>query len=389
MLIGLVGAPNKGKSTIFSALTLLDVPIADYPFTTIKPNHGITYATRVCVETELKVKCKPRDGLCLNGVRQLPVRLVDIAGLVPGANLGKGMGSQFLNDLVAADVLIQVIDASGKTDINGNPAQSEDPAEEVRMVRDEMAQWLSAIIQRHILTLRKRSDGIVALKEVLSSFNATSEQIKSSADAEQLSLATIAWDASSTLRFAHAFLKVNKPLIIAANKADLCDKKKLDELRDKLEGNVIVYCSGAIDLALRKAAHSGMIQYQSGDNTLSIKGTLSHEQESAINYMKKYVESRNGTGIQELVNAAVFTVANKIVVYPVENEHKYTDGNGNVLPDALLLTKGSTALDLARSVHTDIADHMLYAVDARSKNRMSKEQVLKDNDVVKIVSATK
>lgn len=193
MLIGLVGAPNKGKSTIFSALTLLDVPIADYPFTTIKPNHGITYATRVCVETELKVRCKPRDGLCLNGVRQLPVRLVDIAGLVPGANLGKGMGSQFLNDLVAADVLIQVIDASGKTDINGNPAQSEDPAEEVRMVRDEMAQWLSAIIQRHIPTLRKRSDGITALKEILSSFNATPEQIKSSADAEQLSLAAIAW----------------------------------------------------------------------------------------------------------------------------------------------------------------------------------------------------
>ncbi len=389
MLIGLVGAPNKGKSTIFSALTLLDVPIADYPFTTIKPNHGITYATRVCVETELKVRCKPRDGLCLNGVRQLPVRLVDIAGLVPGANLGKGMGSQFLNDLVAADVLIQVIDASGKTDINGNPAQSEDPAEEVRMVRDEMAQWLSAIIQRHIPTLRKRSDGITALKEILSSFNATPEQIKSSADAEQLSLAAIAWDASSTLRFAYAFLKVNKPLIIAANKADLCDKKRLDELRNKLEGHVVVDCSGAIDLALRKAAHSGMIQYQSGDNTLSIKGKLSREQESAINYMKKYVESRNGTGIQELVNAAVFTVANKIVVYPVENEHKYTDGNGNVLPDALLLTKGSTALDLARSVHTDIADHMLYAVDARSKNRMSKEQVLKDNDVVKIVSATK
>ena len=389
MMIGIVGAPNKGKSTIFAALTMQDVAIADYPFTTIKPNLGVTYASRECVEKELGVKCKPRNGLCKNGSRQIPVNVVDIAGLVPGASTGKGMGNQFLNDLSAADVLIQVIDASGKTDIHGNPSASSDPSEEVRMLLEEMALWLSGILSRHMPALSKKKDGVQALRDVLSSFNASEQQIRAALKASSLPDLSISWDNDATTMFSREFLKLNKHVIVAANKLDMCPQGTTDTIRRKLSGYTVVGCSGAIELALRKAAKSGAINYLSGSNTVEIKGSVSGEQEKALDYMSEYIKKNSGTGIQELVNEAVFEVAGKIVAYPVENENKYTDHSGNVLPDALLLDKGSTTMDLARVIHTDIADHMLYAIDARTKGRLGKDHTLKDNDVVKIVSAAR
>ncbi len=389
MMIGLVGAPNKGKSTIFSALTMLDVQIADYPFTTIKPNLGVTYATRQCVEKELGVKCRPRNGLCTNGIRQIPVNVVDIAGLVPGASIGKGMGNQFLNDMSMADVLVQVIDASGKTDMHGNASDSSDPAEEVTMLLDEMAQWLSTILERHMPGLSKKADGVHAVMDVLSSFNASEEQIKSAIRNANISDAYVSWGQESRMKFSIEFLRLNKPIIVAANKLDLCPAGTLERIKKKLPDYKVVGCSGAVDLAVRKAAKAGAIRYRSDEASFDTIGSVSEDQRKALDYMSEYLRKNKGTGVQELVNTAVFGTAMKIVVYPVENENKYTDHFGNVLPDALLLGNGSTALDMARVIHTDIAEHMLYAVDARTKNRLAKEYVLNDNDVIRIVSAAK
>ncbi len=388
-MIGLVGAPNKGKSTIFSALTMLSVAIADYPFTTIKPNLGVTYATKQCVEKELGVKCKPRNGLCEDGIRQLPVNVVDIAGLVPGASIGKGMGNQFLNDLSSADVLIQVIDASGKTDMQGNASDSSDPAEEVRMLSDEMSLWLSGILSRHMPALSKKKDGVQALMEVLSSFSVSDRQISAALKAANLTDSYISWDGEATKKFSSEFLRLNKHVIIAANKLDMCPDGTLGALRKKLPNYTVVGCSGAIELALKKAANSGVIKYVKGGNDIEITGNVSAEQKKALSYMHEYIKKNNGTGIQELINESVFAVAGKIVTYPVENENKYTDHFGNTLPDALLLDTGSTTMDMARAIHTDLAEHMLYAIDARSKGRLGKDHVLKDNDVIKIVSAAR
>ena len=260
MLVGIIGAPNKGKSTIFSALTMADAEIADYPFTTIRPNVGVGYVTKECVHKELGVACTPRNSACRNGIRMIPVNITDVAGLVPGAHLGRGMGNQFLNDLAGADALIQVVDISGGTDAEGKPCEGCDPSLDVAMIKDELAEWLSGIIIGHLPQLSKRQDGAKALEELLSGFRATKEQISSAAGKGALTLSCINWSRASAKAFASMLLDLNKPIVIAANKLDKGTDAKLSELRAKLSPSIVIGCSGAIELALRKAAKGNVIR---------------------------------------------------------------------------------------------------------------------------------
>ncbi len=389
MIIGLVGAPNKGKSTIFSAMTQQEVPIADYAFTTINPNLGVAYVARKCVETELGVKCKPRTAMCRNGTRYMPVNVIDVAGLVPGAHLGKGMGNQFLNDLVSADALVQVVDISGTTDVNGLSAEGSDPAVDVEMVRKELAQWLAGIILRHMADLSRRQDGSAALHELLSGFKATVREIEDAGNKSYLPMSNINWTAQEAVKFSEALLRTNKPMVVAANKMDRGSAEALDALRKRLAGTEVIECSGAIELALVKAAKSGVIEYDRYSNEIKVNASASAEQAKAIAYMEGYVKRHAGTGVQRLLDTAVFGLLGNIVVYPVEDETHYTDHFGNVLPDALLMRSGSTAYDLAEKIHSELAKRMKYAVDVKRKMRVQKEYVLKDGDVIKIVSTAK
>jgi ribosome-binding ATPase len=389
MLVGIIGAPNKGKSTIFSAITMVDAEIANYPFTTIKPNFGVAYITKPCVERELGVKCKPRNSLCTNGIRQIPVNITDVAGLVPDSHLGKGMGNQFLNDLASASALIQVVDLSGKTDMQGDACERSDPAEEVVAIKKEIALWLAGIVQRHVRAIQKRTDGEVALSEILTGFNISVDQIKKAAELSYLNTTNINWKEDDSYRFADTLLAINKPTVIAANKLDKSGPGALDDLKEKLKGYEVIGCSGAIELALRKAANSGVIEYVPGSNTFTVKKEISGDQKHALDYMADFIKKNNGTGVQTIINKIVFDVLGEIVVYPVEDESKYTDHFGNVLPDALLVKKGSKAKDVAGIIHTDLAKNMLYAIDVKKKLRIAKDYVINDDDVIKIVSAAK
>jgi ribosome-binding ATPase YchF (GTP1/OBG family) len=332
VIIGLVGAPNKGKSTLFSAMTLNEVQIADYPFTTINPNKGVAYATKKCVHQELRAGCSKKNPQCIDGTRLLPINVTDVAGLVEGAAEGKGMGNQFMNDLANADCLIIVTDASGRTDPSGSKTVGADPVVDVRMVKQEISKWIS----------------------------------------------------SRTVQ------KSDKKVFIAANKYDVAgSEKNVDALKKEFGEDSVIGCSGAMELALRKAAKQGLIDYMPGARDFKwLKEDPSKERQEALKYMQNFIREK-GTNVQELLNKAAFELLDLIVVYPVEDENKWSDHSGNVLPDAVLLKRGSTALQLAEKIHTDIAKGMLYAVNARTKMRVSKDYVLKDNDVIKIVSTAK
>ena len=389
MLVGIVGAPNKGKSTLFSAMTMSDVAIADYPFTTIDPNLGVSYATKECVEKSLGVKCKPRNSLCVDGIRKLPVNLVDVAGLVEGAHEGKGMGNQFLNDLAASDALLMVVDASGRTDPSGNRSESSNPADDVKMVMSELTEWLSSIIKRHMNVISKAADGIEALQQVLTGLKVSREGIEKAAGQAYLTTQRINWKDKDITAFSEALIRNTKPVLIIANKADVKGaEKNIDALKREFGADSVIGCSAAIELALKKAESKGIISYAPGARDFKILKEISKEQSDALSYMLGFVKA-NGTGVQDVLNRVVFKLLDNIVVYPVEDESKYTDHFGNVLPDAILIKRGSKAIDLAAKIHTDLAKGMLYAIDARSKMRLGKDYVLNDNDVIKIVSAAK
>ena len=150
MQIGLIGKPSSGKSSFFKAATMLDVPISSRPFTTIKPNIGIGYVTVDCVEKEYRVKCNPNHGKCENGRRYIPVKLWDVAGIVPDAHLGKGLGLQFLDDIRQSSAMIHIVDVSGTTDEEGNVTINHDPIKDVKFVEEELDAWFVGIVRKAV-----------------------------------------------------------------------------------------------------------------------------------------------------------------------------------------------------------------------------------------------
>ncbi len=390
MLVGIIGAPNKGKSTLFSAITGIDAKAANYPFTTIDPNKGIAYATTECAEKRINKKCKPRNSLCDNGTRLISINVIDVAGLVPGAHEGKGMGNQFLNDLSSADAFIIVVDASGKTDAYGNNGVG-NPSDDLDTIMDELTDWIAGIIKRHMHSLSRVDSGVDGLANVLTGFNVDKIAIEDAIAKLGLTSSRISWSDDEINAFSRKAVLGSKRFIIAANKSDDPESKgNLGPLKEKAKalGIDMVACSAAIELALNKAKGLGMVDYRPWKNGFNVIGEPKEEQKKALEYMKSFI-SENGTGVQELINRLVFKTMRQIVVYPVEDENKYTDSFGNVLPDAIMLEQGSTAHDLAMRIHTDIANGMLYAIDAMSKMRLAKDYVLKDSDIIKIVSTAK
>jgi len=88
----------------------------------------------------------------------------------------------------------------------------------------------------------------------------------------------------------------------------------------------------------------------------------------------------------DILGEIIEKILKLIVVYPVYDDSTWTDKEGNVLPDAFLMQAGSTPLDLAYMVHTDIGEGFIRAIDCKSKMVIGKEHPLKDGDVVRIIS---
>ncbi len=396
MLIGLIGKANVGKSTFFSASTDSIVNIANYPFTTVKPNLGICHVRTKCVCTEFGVKDNPIHSICIDGIRFIPIQIIDVAGLVPGAHEGKGLGNKFLDDARQADALIHVIDISGSTNSEGKPLTpgTGNPLEDIVFVEEEFDLWLVSIIKRDWDNLRELdSSGLNTtqiLKKRLSGFGITESAIYKVLNKLNLLNKKIrSWTEQEIFDFCQNTRRIVKPVVIAANKADvLTSQNYLEQIMEKYTH--VIPCTSELEMLLRKAAKNGFVHYLPGDDSFEIKGStpLSEKQKHALQIVSNFIKEHGSTGVQEILDVACFDLLRKIVVYPVEDESKLTDKKGNIFPEAYLLDEESTAKDLAHVIHDELGKGFLFAIDVRTKRRLGADHKLKNNDVIKIVSAT-
>jgi len=385
MFIGLVGKPNAGKSTLFNALTHGHAQVAAYPFTTINPNQGVGFATVDCACKALGVKCSPRVGSCVDGVRRVPVNFVDVAGLVPGASEGKGRGNQFLNDLVAADALIVVVDASGSTDEEGNPAQGFDVTRDVSFIEEELFKWVRGILHKNVQKAKGKK--FSELVQYLTGIKVNEQAFRSSVSRLGIDENLDHWTRDQLDKIAAELIRTTKPSAVAANKMDLpASLENLAKLREKFPQKTIVGVAADFELALNYAAGKGLVSYD-GKDKITKAANLDERASKALDRIISFVSQNGGTGVPKLVNEVVFNLLGHIVVYPVEDESHYADHLGRVLPDAVLLPAGSTAHDLAGKIHTDLQKGFLHAVNAKTKMRMGADAKLHNGDIVKIVSS--
>ena len=420
--IGLVGKPNVGKSTFFSAATLAQVDIANYPFCTIDPNVGVAFveARLPCPCKELREKleadgrlepaadddprqgslCEPRTGSCVGHRRSVPVALVDVAGLVPGASEGRGRGNAFLSDLANCDVLIQVVDAAGSTDpegqFRGAAATTEEAVESVRaeieFLEHELDAWIGGLLEdgwnRGVRRVQAEGEkGLTSfVQERLSGLGATSARVAQGMlnfnAVHESDQQPWDWDTASLHLLGKCMRTQLFPIVYAANKMDIAPPGVLDLFSDR----TMVACMADMELALRRAASSGLIDYQSGSSTFELQkdAALNDAQKKALAHMNERLQSANGTGLAKLLDEVLFDQLNHIVVYPVQDETHWVDGDGRVLPDALVVPVGLHAKALAGRVHTDLEAGFIRGVDGRTRRVVGADHEMSDGDVLKI-----
>ncbi len=397
MQIGIVGKPNVGKSTFFNAATDAHAEIANYPFTTIDANRGVMYVNKPCPCKEFNLKCTPHNSKCINGTRFVPIEAIDVAGLVPDAFKGRGLGNKFLDDLRQAHALIHIVDSSGGTDAEGNPCGigKYDPINDVDFLEKEINYWLMGIIKKDLESVARRCEVEgkkiePILAEKLTGLGIKEEHINSAIKALDLDKDKPSkWTEDELLKFSDYTRKTSKPMLIAFNKCDIASDDfiaKSEELLKK--GYLVVPTSAESELALTNAAKKELIDYKPGGNDFNIlkESELNEKQIKALDYIKGQVLKKFGsTGVQKCVEKAV-QMLDLIVVYPVEDETHLTDKEGRILPDAHFMKRGSTAKDLAYKVHTDLGDHFIRAIDARTHRIIGADHELKDGDVIRIVS---
>jgi ribosome-binding ATPase YchF (GTP1/OBG family) len=387
--IALAGKPNAGKSTFYKAATMADVDVGNYPFTTIDANRGVSHVRTDCPCLARDERCGDDD--CRAGKRYVPVELIDVAGLVPGAHEGRGLGNQFLDELTNADVILNVVDASGGTDAEGEPVETgtHDPVEDVDFIEAEMDLWLASIVDRNWESIERQSRSPdfaldEALEDMLAGVGASELDVARTLRELDYPADPIAWSDADREALASEIRQRTKPIVVVANKADIAPEGNVAALREAAD--IVVAATADGELALRNAAEAGVVDYDPGDGEFEIVGDVSDQQRQGLDRIREVMQEYGGTGVQTAMDTAVYDLLDHFTAYPVQNDTKWTDGQGNILPDAHLLPRGSTPKDLAYAVHSDIGDGYTHAVDARAQRRISDDTELEEGAVVKIIS---
>ena len=385
--IGLIGKPNAGKSTLFSAITATEVEIASYPFTTIQPNIGTSFIIRDCPEVLIHKKCTPNHGSCTNGKRLIPVQVVDVPGLIEGASEGKGMGNQFLQSVTDANSLILVFDAK-------ESFSSKDPegsiSNEIHEIKQEIIRWSSGIIERDWEKFAKKADSTderveKSLIKKVGYLGIDEKSIHEILQIGSLPQKLSIWDHDTIVSFSEILFSRIKPVIPLGNKADLLQIDELTAIRKSFPDIYLI--SAEYELALQRAVSHGIIKTRIPPFDPTDKATPA--QREVLEKIDSFLQSEMISRPFDILGKIVQDILDLITVYPVYDESTWSDRNGNILPDAFLLKKGSTPLDLAFMVHSEIGEGFIRAIDCKTKMVIGKDHELKEGDVIRIISKTK
>lgn len=388
--LGLIGKPNVGKSTLFSALTFSQAEIANYPFTTTKPNVGIGYIVASCPHKELGKKCNPREGKCLDGRRYVPLEIIDVPGLIPGASEGKGMGNEFLDYIREADVILHIFDSSGKVDSEGNPSSEILPQwDDVISIEEELVAWLSSRIFRDWEKFARKADSSGerldrSIHEKLASYGISEQQTSALVTSMELPKKLASWNMEEVKLLVREIFRTVKPIYRIGNRSDISSKEILESLRSR--DHEIHFVSGGYELLMEKAEKNGMLENANDRAIITAKAT--DYQRRALEEMLNLYRNGFTEFSRDVIGRIVFESLGYSVVFPVSDDSTWSDSKGNVLPDAILVPKGTTALELAFRVHTDIGQGFIRAIDCRKKMAIRKDHPLSMGDVIRIVSKT-
>ncbi|WP_311173783.1 redox-regulated ATPase YchF [Halobellus ordinarius] len=390
--IGLVGKPSVGKSSFFNAATMNDIPEGAYPFTTIDPSVGEAYVRVDCAAPEFEETCTPSVGYCDGGTRFVPVKLVDVAGLIPGAHEGKGLGNQFLTDLNEADVLVHVVDFSGETDREGEPTEDHDPREDIDFLENELDMWYLDVLEKGLERHRTGYNGAEGkieedLAEQMSAFRTNKDEIKQVLLSTGAGLDPAEWDEAMKAEVAREIRKRTKPIVIAANKMDKpAAQANFESITTDPDYDHLTFVptSAHAEKALKEADDAGVVDYKPGAAEFEIVGDPSTEQDAGLEQIREYITEFGGTGVQQVLESALFDVLDAIAVFPGSANGR-ADSQG-VFRDCFILPDGATTEDFAHHIHSDIGEGLLHGIDCRSQRQVGTDHELGHRDVVELVT---
>ncbi|KAG7827216.1 hypothetical protein KL920_004876 [Ogataea angusta] len=382
-LIGIVGKPSSGKSTTLNSLTDANAKIGAFPFTTIDPNRATGYlqVDCACARFGKQDLCKPNYGWCSGGKRHVPVELLDVAGLIPGASQGLGLGNKFLDDLRQADALIHVVDVSGTTDAEGKATRGYDPVQDVEWLQDEIRLWIEtnlkkrwgSIVRRHTAT---KSSVVDTLRAQFGGYGASASLIARAVDSIPNLPPLEQWDDRWITTVVQHFMKFKFPTVLALNKIDHPDAdKNVSKILLKYPDSRAVLTSAVTEVFLRRLAKQNYIRYEEGTefiDTLEDLGPdsglrpLDEKLMQRIENIRDLVLFRFGsTGVVQVLQEAV-KILDLVPVFTVRNIHTFTGSSGDhVFRDCTLVKKGTSVGKVARQIMGEVTIAAIEGVEGK------------------------
>ncbi|KAK4546853.1 hypothetical protein LTR36_001585 [Oleoguttula mirabilis] len=340
---------------------------------------------------------KPSSGK--SGIRSVPIELLDVAGLVPGAHQGKGLGNKFLDDLRHADALIHVVDVSGTTDAEGKATRGYDPSVDIVWLRSEIVNWILGNLMQKWGGLKRRHIAIKAtavetLQNQFSGYGSNSAIVARTLDKMQLKQPLQDWTDDTIASVVNHFVDEKFPTVIALNKIDHADSDKNVAKIAKMEKpERLVLCSAISEVFLRRLVKQGFVRYIPGSEFVDTRDDLIEQGEAdggglkemdeklkqRIENLKDMVLYRFGsTGVNQVLTRAS-ELLGLVPVFPVRNIGTFGGGEAGgggggekaaVFRDCVLVKKRSTVGDVYRKV---MGDAPLAYVETVGGVRVSEE----------------